>query len=71
MINFLAQFRRELFGIVQLPVSELLRKDHRRRHNRTGQGAAPGFIDASDTGDTGGAQFLFVTKSATPIHFAT
>ena len=36
MINFLAQFRRELFGIVQLPVSELLRKNHRRRHNRTG-----------------------------------
>ena len=36
MINFLAQFRRELFGIVQLPMSELLRKNRRRRHNWTG-----------------------------------
>ena len=35
-VNFLAQFRRELFGIVQLSVSEFLRKNHRRRHNRTG-----------------------------------
>jgi len=69
MINFLAQFRRELFGIVQLPVSELLWKNRRRRHNRTGQGAAPGLIDPGDVSDAETAQSTFMPEPATTIHF--
>lgn len=35
-INFLAQFRGELFGIIQASVPEFFREDHGRGHNRAG-----------------------------------
>ena len=64
-INFFAQFRRELFGIVELPVPKFLGQDHRRSDNGTSERAAARFIDSGDVNDTDRAQFLFVTKSAT------
>jgi hypothetical protein len=67
-IHLFAQFRRELFGIVQLSVAEFLRKDHRGGNHRAGERAATGFIDAGDSSDAKGAQFLFVTESAAPVH---
>jgi hypothetical protein len=36
-------------------------------NNRSGERAAPRFIDTGDSNDSGSAQFLFVPKSATPI----
>jgi hypothetical protein len=67
-IHFFAQFGRELFGIVQLAVPEFLRKDYRRRDNRSGECAPTSFIDPGDARDADSAQFLFVAKAAAPIH---
>jgi len=67
-INFFAQLRGELLGIVQFPVPEFFRQNHGRGHNRAGERAAPGFIDPGDANDTDGAQFFFVAKSATTGH---
>jgi hypothetical protein len=47
---------------------ELLRKDYRRRYDRTGQRAAPRFIDASDRGDTERAQSAFMPETTTTVH---
>jgi hypothetical protein len=68
LVNFLAFLGEELFGIVQLPMTELLRKDDGCSYDWTGQGAAPGFIDARDRGDTERAKFAFMPEATTAIH---
>jgi len=67
-IDFFAQFRCKLFRVVEFAMPKSLRQNDCGSDDWTGQGAAPGFIDPCDAGDTDGAQFLFVTKSAAPIH---
>src|SRR6266478_5355866 len=67
-INFFTQFRRKLFGIVQAPVPEFLRKNHGGGDNWTGQSAAASLVDAGDARGTDGTQLPFVTESAAPIH---
>jgi hypothetical protein len=67
-INFLAQFRRKLFGIVQATMTKFLRKDYSSGDNWTRQGTTPSFVNPGDLRDAGGAEFFFVTKSASPIH---
>ena len=69
-INFLAQFRRKLFGIVQATVTKFFRKNYRSGHNRTCKRATSSFINPGDSRDPGGAQFFLVTKSASPAHAA-
>jgi hypothetical protein len=69
-INFLAQFRRELLGIVQAAMTEFFRKNYCSGHNRTSQRTPTSFINPSNTRDTRAAQSFLVTKSAPPIHFA-
>lgn len=54
-INFFAKFGRELFGVVQFPVTKFLGKNHGRGHDRSGERAAPGFIDSGNANDTDGA----------------
>jgi hypothetical protein len=68
IVNLFAQLGRELFGILQLTMPKFLRQDCDRSHDRTSQRAAPRFINPGDADDADGAQFLFITKSATPIH---
>jgi len=48
-------------------VPEFFRQDNGRGNDRTGECAAPRFIDSGNPNDSGGAQFLFVTKAAPPI----
>ena len=67
-VDFLAQFRRELFGIVQAAVTEFFRQDHRRRDHWTRQRAAACVIDPGDASDAISAKFFLVTKSAAPVH---
>ncbi len=52
LVNFFATFRQQLLGIVQPPVLEFFRQDYSRRDDRSGQRAAPRFINAGDRGDT-------------------
>jgi hypothetical protein len=68
-INLLAQFRRQLFGIVQTTMTKFLRQNDSGSHNRTRKSATPGFVNSGDPRNAGGAQFFFVTKSAPPVHF--
>jgi hypothetical protein len=68
VINFFPQLRNELLGILQFAVAKFLRQNDGRSHHRAGQSAAAGFINAGDPGDTDGAQFLFIAKTAAPIH---
>jgi hypothetical protein len=68
VINFFAQVRRELFGIVQAPVPEFFRKNDGGGYNRTRQSAAASLIDPGNTSDANGAELFLVTKSAAPIH---
>jgi len=68
-INFLAQLRCKLFGIVQATMTKFFRKDDCSGHNRARQRTPTSFINPSNTSDTGAAQFFLVTKSASPIHF--
>ena len=68
VINFFAQVRRELFGIVQAPVPKFFRKNDGGCYNRTCQSTAASFIDPGNTSDANGAEFFLVTKSAAPIH---
>jgi hypothetical protein len=49
-------------------MTKFFRKNYRSGHNRTRQCSATGFINPGDLRDAGGAQFFFVTKSASPIH---
>jgi hypothetical protein len=57
-----------LLGIIQFPVSKFLRKNNRCRYHRTGERAATGFVNSGDPRNAGRAQFLFVSKSAAPVH---
>jgi hypothetical protein len=70
VINFFAQVRHELFGIVQPPVTEFFRKNDGGGYNRTGQSTAASLVDPSDASGANGAKFLLVTKSTAPIHAA-
>jgi len=67
-INLFAQFRRELFGIVQATMTEFFRKNDSRGDNRTRQCTTAGFVNPGDARDSDGAEFFLVTKSAAPIH---
>ena len=67
-IDFLAYFRRKLFGIIQAAVTEFLRKNHGGGNNRTRQSTAASLIDPSYASDANGTEFFLVTKSAAPIH---
>src|SRR4029453_11646390 len=69
-INLLAQFRRKLFGVVQPTMTKFFRKNHRRGHNRTCEGAAASFINTCNPRNAGSAQSFLVTKSASPAHAA-
>jgi len=70
LINLLPQIRRELFGIVQPAMTEIFRQNYSRSDDRAGQGSAAGFVNPGNARDPGGAQFLFVAKSATAAHAA-
>jgi hypothetical protein len=67
-INFLAQFRRKLFGIVQATMTKFFGENYRSCHNRTCERATSSFINTCDPPDTDGAKFFLVTKSAPPAH---
>src|SRR4029077_820680 len=47
---------------------EFLWQNHGRGYHRPGQCAAARFVNSGDTDDTERAQFLFVTKTAAPVH---
>jgi hypothetical protein len=68
-INLFAQFRRELFGIVQASMTEFFRKNHCGRDDWTRQRTAAGFINPRNARNSDGTEFFLVTKSAPPIHF--
>ena len=68
LINFFAQFRRKLFGIVQAPVTEFFRKNDGGSYNRTRQSAPASLVDPGNTSDANGAEFFLITKSTAPIH---
>ena len=68
VVNLFPQLRNELLGILQLAMAKFLRQNHGGGHHRPGQSAAAGFVDAGNPGDTDSAQFLFITKTAAPIH---
>jgi hypothetical protein len=67
-VDFLTQFRRQLFGIVQATMAKFFRENYRSGDNRTRQRTTPSFINPGDLRDPSGAQFFFVTKSASPVH---
>ena len=67
-INLFAQFRRELFGIVQATMTEFFRKNHSGGDDWSCQGAAASFINPGNARDSDGAELFLVTKSAAPIH---
>jgi len=68
VVNFIAPFGQELLRIVQPAVPELLGQDNRCRYDRTGQRAAPRFIDAGDRRDAEGAQSAFMPETTTTVH---
>jgi hypothetical protein len=47
---------------------EFLWQNHGRSYHWPGQCAATRFVNSSDTDDTEGAQFFFVTKTTAPVH---
>jgi hypothetical protein len=49
-------------------MTKFFRKNYSSGHNWTRQGATPSFINPGDLRNASGAQFFFVTKSASPIH---
>jgi hypothetical protein len=67
-INFLAQFRRKLFGIVQATMTKFFRKNYSRGDNWTRQGTTPGFINPGNARNASSAQFFLMTKPASPVH---
>jgi hypothetical protein len=69
-INLLTQFRRQLFGIIQAPVTEFFWKNDGSRNNGTRQSTAASLVDSSDTSHAGAAECFLVTKSAAPTHRA-
>src|SRR6266516_670870 len=68
VIDLFAQFRRELFGIIQTTMTEFFRKNDSRSDNGTRQRAAASFVNPGEARDSDGAKFFLVTKSAAPIH---
>jgi hypothetical protein len=68
-IDFLAQFWRQLFGIIQATMTKFFRKNYCGGNNRTRQRPATSFINSCNSRYAGGAQFFLVTKSASPVHF--
>src|SRR5262249_39110835 len=68
-INLLAQFRRQLFGVVEATMTKFLGQNDSCSHNRPCESATPGFVNSGNACNAGGAQFFFVTKSASPVHF--
>jgi hypothetical protein len=70
-INFFAQFRSKLLGIIQPTMTKFFRKHHRCGDNGTCQCTTARFVNPRDACDAGGAQFFFVTKSASPAHTKT
>ena len=67
-INLFAFLRQKLLRIVQLFVPEFLRKNNRRRYNRTGKSAAPRFVNAGDGRDAEPAQLTLMPETTSPIH---
>jgi hypothetical protein len=67
-IDLLAQFRRELFRIVQAAMTKFFGKNHCGCDDWTRQCPAARFVNSSNARDSDGAEFFFVTKSAPPIH---
>ena len=70
VINLFALLGQKLLGIIQLPVTEFLRKNDSRGYNRPGKRATACFIDAGDRGDTEGAEFAFMPEATTSVHLA-
>ena len=66
--DFLAQFRSELFRIVQATMTEFFGENHCGRDDWARQCTPARLVNSSDARDSDGAQFSFVTKSAAPIH---
>src|SRR5437870_12256676 len=54
-IDLFAQFRRELFGIIQTTMTKFFSKNDSRGDNRTRQRAAASFVNPSDARDSDGA----------------
>ena len=67
-INLFAQFRRELFGIVQAAMTEFFGENHCGRGDWTRQRTAAGFINPRNARNSDGTEFFLVTKSAAPVH---
>ena len=67
-VNRLPFFREELFGIVQLPVPEFLRKDDRGGNDRSGEGSTSSLVDPGDAGNAERPKFAFMSKTAATIH---
>jgi hypothetical protein len=67
-IDFLAQLRRELFRIVQSPVPEFFRKNHRGCDDRASQRAATSFVNPGNARDATETEFFLVAESAAPVH---
>jgi hypothetical protein len=67
-INFLSQFRRKLFGIVQATMAEFFRKNYCSGYDRARQCSSTSLIDPRNPSEAGGVQFFLVTKSASPVH---
>ena len=68
LVNLLAFFWQQLFGIVQPPVAKFFGKNDGGGDYWTGESAAPRFVDAGDGGDTERAQFAFVPETTTTVH---
>src|SRR5438105_3060401 len=68
LINLLAQFGRELFRILQLTMAEPFRQHNGRGYHWSGKRTSPGFVNASDSADSDGAQLFLVSKTASPVH---
>jgi hypothetical protein len=67
VIDLFAQFRRELFGIVQAAMTEFLGENDCGRDDRARQRTAAGFVNPGNARDSNGAEFFLVAKSAAPI----
>jgi hypothetical protein len=69
-INFIAQFRRKLFGIVQATMTKFFGQNNSSSDNWTRESTTPCFVNSGDLRNAGGEQFFLVTKSAPPAHAA-
>jgi len=68
VVNFFAKLRVQLLGIVQLSMPKLFWQNNCGCDYRSGERAAARFVNPGNSNDSRSAQFLFVTKSAAPIH---